>query len=309
MTLVLAVNGPESIWLLADRRLSYKGHQPKDDARKVMCLETNDGVAILGYAGLGATALGTEPADWMSAVLRGRNLLLEQSLGVLAEAMKKQLPPHMIRMPGNGGPAHTVIVPAFLGNEPRLYTIDMVFAPDRKSFAFRYTRRVIEKPAQATVRTPRFGIGGTGAPYLIQDKKWMRKLLRVVKANDRGRVSSLAVADHLAHLNYEVHLGTPDKSVGPRCIVVWRYRKGGFHKGGGGEQYYTGMTRDASGPPLLPTIGNGMDIRALIDALMPRTMKMFEAMRATGEPAMELDKDELNAELAHLPDEPDENLR
>lgn len=73
MTLIMAVTGPESIWLLADRRLSYADHSPKDDARKVMFLESTDGAAILGYAGLGATARGTEPADWMSAVLRGRN--------------------------------------------------------------------------------------------------------------------------------------------------------------------------------------------------------------------------------------------
>jgi hypothetical protein len=87
MTLVVTVNGREPIWLLADRRLSYKGRPPKEDGRKVMFLETTDGVATLGYAGLGATALGTEPADWMSAVLRGRNLPLEQSLGILAEAI------------------------------------------------------------------------------------------------------------------------------------------------------------------------------------------------------------------------------
>jgi hypothetical protein len=88
VTLILTVNGRESIWMLADRRLSCKGRSPKDDARKVMLVETTDGVAILGYAGVGATALGTEPADWMAAVLRGRNLPLEQSLGVLARAMK-----------------------------------------------------------------------------------------------------------------------------------------------------------------------------------------------------------------------------
>lgn len=95
MTLVLTVNGRETIWLLADRRLTYKGRPAKEDGRKVMFLETTDGVAILGYAGLGATALGTEPADWISAVLRSRNLPLEQSLGKLAEAIKKQLPRHL----------------------------------------------------------------------------------------------------------------------------------------------------------------------------------------------------------------------
>jgi hypothetical protein len=127
MTLVVAVARPETIWLLADRRLSFDSRPPKDDGRKIMFLETTDGVAILGYAGLGATARGTEPADWMSAVLRGRNLPLEQSLGVLADTMQKQFPRHMVRMPGKGGLAHTVIVPAFLGKEPRLYSIDLVF--------------------------------------------------------------------------------------------------------------------------------------------------------------------------------------
>jgi hypothetical protein len=94
MTLVVAVTTPESIWLLADRRLTKNGKVEKDDARKLMLLQTSDAHAILGYMGVGATALGTEPVDWMSNVLRGRrNLTLEQSLGVLADAAKRELPP------------------------------------------------------------------------------------------------------------------------------------------------------------------------------------------------------------------------
>jgi hypothetical protein len=258
VTLVVTVIGPETIWLLADRRLSFKGHPPRDDACKVMLLETNDGVAILGYAGLGATALGTQPADWMSAVLRGRNLPLEQSLAALAEAMKEQLPRHMVRMPGV--PAHHLIVPAFLGKEARLYTIDLVFAPDRQSCRFRYARRVVDKPELAAPRTPRLGIGGTGALYLVREKKWMRSLLRIVRAGDRGYMSSLAVADYLASMNYEVHLGTSDKSVGPRCVVAWRHRKGGIHNGGGGHQFYTGTAREPN-VPCLPAIVNGLDMQ------------------------------------------------
>lgn len=305
VTLVLTVNGPESIWLLADRRLSYEGRSPKDDARKVMFLETTDGVAILGYAGLGATALGTEPADWMSAVLRGRNFSLEQSLGALAEATKKQLPRHMLKMPVGGGLTHSVIVPAFLGKEPKLYTIDLAFAANRKSYAFRCTRHEVDNPPLAT--PPRVGLAGSGGHYLAQDKKWIRGLLRVVRANDRGQVSRLAVADHLASLNYGVHLGISDESVGPRCIVAWRHRKGGVHNGGGGHQCYTDRTRDAS-LPSLPTIANGMDVQALTSLMIPRMTKMLEAVLA-GQPAKELNKDEINAELARLPDKPDETLR
>ena len=76
MTLVVTINGPETIWVLTDRRLSSKGKAVKEDALKVMFLETTDGVAILGYCGLGATANQTEPSNWMSAVSRGRNLPL-----------------------------------------------------------------------------------------------------------------------------------------------------------------------------------------------------------------------------------------
>ena len=310
MTLIVAITGPESIWLLADRRLSYATKPPKDDGRKFMFLETTDGVAILGYAGLGATTgLGTEPSDWMSAVLRGRNLPMEESLGVLAKAMQEQLPQHMMQMPGKGRPTHHVIIPVFVGEEQRFYSIDLVPAPDQKSYEFRYARRLAESSPTDAPRTPRLGIGGTGAPYLMKKKNWMRELLRVVRANDRGKISPRAVADHLAVLNNDVHLAVTDKSVGPRCIVAWRFRKGGVHNGGGGQQFYTGPKRDANST-FLPIIGHGMDISALLEAMMPNTMKTLEAMRA-GEPAQDPDeeRDEINAILARLPTKPDEKLR
>jgi hypothetical protein len=307
VTLVLTVNGLESIWLLADRRLSFKTRAPRDDARKVMFLETADGVAILGYAGLGATAHGTEPADWMRAVLRGQNLPLEQSLGVIAEAMKKQFPRHLVQMPGINGPVHNVIVTSFVGNETRLYTIDLALSPDRKRYQFRYTRWQQTNLDSTTKRTPKFGLGGTGGIFLYNNKNWIRGLLQLVNANDHRQISDLVVADHLASLNYKVHSGIDDNSVGPRCIVAWRHRKEGIHKGGGGHQFYTERIRDTNSPSL-PTIGNGMDIEAITGILMPHMAKMFEGIKE-GEPVKDLDKDKLNAELARLPDTPDENLR
>jgi hypothetical protein len=139
----------------------------------------------------------------------------------------------------------------------------------------------------------------------MQDNKWMRNLLRAVRANERGNASARAVADYLAMLNSNVTV--IDEWVGPRCIVAWRFRKGGFHKGGGGQAYYTGLKRDASSPAL-PTIANGMDVRALVEAMMPRFTRDMEAMLA-GKPAPEWDRDEVNAELARLPHGPDETLR
>jgi hypothetical protein len=298
LTLIVAVNGPGSIWLLADRRLSYQGRPPMDDARKAMILETREGTAILGYAGLGATALGTEPADWMSAVLRGRSMPLEQSLGVLADAIRAQFPRHMVQMPrGVIRPLHTVLVPAFVNDDARLYSIDLVFAPDRKSYAFRYTRHVIG----ATQKSQRVVIAGSGTAFLARNPKWKRSLLRVVKAYDRGSVSPRAVADHLASLNYEVHLGTHDNTVGPKCIVVWRNGKGGTHKGGGGHHFYTNTTPDAN-TPALPTIVTGLDMAALATLIVSN---MSEGMQK-GQPLTELG---LNVDLARILVDPDDNLR
>lgn len=314
LTLVVAVTGPESIWLLADRRLSRGGRPVRDDARKIMTLETRDGVALLGYAGLGATALRTEPADWMSAVLRGRNFPLKQSLDVLAEAMKKQLPRHLVKMPLDAIAAHNVIVPAFLDDKLRLYSIDLEFAPDRKSYRFRYTRHVAKEPSStAPPTTQRFALGGSGAHYAMKDRERLRTLLRIIKAHDRGKVSALGVADQLAALNNDAHLAVADKSVGPRCIVVWRYRKGGVHGGGGGLQYYSGKTRDASSPGL-PAIACGQDIGAIAKVFTsPQSMSRMESMLAAmerGEPIeWPDDTDEINAALARFPHEPDEKLR
>lgn len=288
---------------MADRRLSDRGRVLKDDARKIMFLETTDGVAILGYAGLGATSAGTEPADWMSAVLRGRNLPLEQSLGVVADAMKREFPRHMLQMRGNTRPAHNVIVPAFLGDEARMYTIDMAFAPDRGSYRFRYTRHVIAKIAGKEPRTPRLSIGGSGALYLMQDRRWMRGLLRLVRACDRAKLRHQAVADQLAAINYQVHQNLEDGSVGPRCIVAWRNRKGGIHKGGGAQAFYFGTEPDRTGASL-PTIGNGTDIQAIGGILMRRIMQWNP-----GEGPPDMNLDDINDELAKLPEGPDEKLR
>ena len=70
---------------------------------------------------------------------------------------------------------------------------------------------------------------------------------------------------------------------------------------------YTGTTRDANSAAL-PTIATGMDVQAIVSAMMPHMSKMHEAMLA-GEPAKDLDKDEIIADLARFPHEPDENLR
>ena len=89
MILLISVAGQRAVWLSADRRLSQDGVPVKGDACKVMWLDTRDGQSILAYAGLGATGSGAELSEWMSRVLRGRDLPLGESLTALAEAMEQ----------------------------------------------------------------------------------------------------------------------------------------------------------------------------------------------------------------------------
>src|SRR5882724_2286642 len=176
MTLVVAVSGPKSIWLLTDRRISYQGRKANEDGRKLLFLDTNDGVALLGYAGLGSTALGTEPGDWMGRVLRGRKLPLETSLEVIAEAVRHHLPQHLESLRSAGTPSHNVIVTAFLRGEPRLYSIDLARAPSRAKYLFRFTRFVTGKQTKFGHIAPRVAVGGSGAVHLMSDRRWAREL-------------------------------------------------------------------------------------------------------------------------------------
>lgn len=307
MTLIVSANGRESIWMLADRRLSYQGRPPKDDGRKIMFLETTDGVAILGYAGLGATTGGTEPSDWMSSVLRGRKLSLEQSLGELSGALQRQFPKHLLQFPRNANAGHDIVIPCFVDGEVRLYSIHLAFAPDRKTHMFRYTRYVANPSISQPHRPPRIGLAGSGAIYLERNTKWIRELLRLVCACDSKRVSPLVVADQLARINKLAHLNTADGTVGPRCIVAWRHNKLGVHGGGGGHQFYDGTNREGE-TESLPSINNGLDISAIVKAMNPHMMARMSTY-PIDELVGEIDLEKMNDDFAKLPSDPDESLK
>jgi hypothetical protein len=275
-----------------------------------MNLETTDGVGLLAYAGLGATSRGTQPSDWMSAVLRGRGgLTFVQALGILATVATKELPTHITDIPGG----HSIIVPAFIrGVGPRIYTIDNVVDQSTGQHLYRYTSHQRTDSASSPPSGP-FAAGGTGGLYLVQkarkDKAWARALLRLGNAHDRGKVSDHLIADHLASLNYEAHQRVGDGSVGPRCIVVWRRRPDARRPApGGGQQCYTGLDRDRDSAAI-PTIAGGTDVASIAGRLIEHLQRRYKDRGNGRSPLLDLDKDEINRWLANLPSEPDEKLR
>ena len=296
MTFVAAVTSRHSIWMVADRRLSRAGRPLIEDARKILVLETTDGLALLGYAGLGATPAGTQPSEWMSRILRGRNWPLEPSLGAIAEGMKLRLPKHLKGVPDG----YVVIAPAFHGKRTKLYSIDIAADRFGRQNGFRYTRWNTDPVAD---QPPRFAFTGSGSLH-IDRRDWGRPLLRLLNAHDRKRITALVVADELARLANRVH--ERDSFTGKRSVVVWRYAKHGRHKGGGGIQSYDGTSRTSDGC-FLPHIAHGMDLAALVQTMLPFTQPRLVAL-LRGEPDPGEDINALNAALAGIPDQPDDTL-
>jgi hypothetical protein len=313
MTHVFSVQSRDTLWVLADRRLSYKGRPPKDDAVKVVSLETGDGVGVLAYAGLGATPRGTQPSEWMSAVLRGRGgLTFEQTLGGLAAVATRELPRHLAAIPDPSQRSHVIIAPAFIkGIGSRLYTIDYVI--DARTGEHRYSYRSHVRGDEP--QSIRIAGAGSGAGYTSKKSKtWHRALRSLVRDHDRGKVSDDMIADQLAGLNYEVYealkqsRGQDKDTVGPRSIVIWRRRRDArSDRPGGGHLLYTGTSRDQDMPGI-PTIINGNDVMALASVFMEMVHPLMTAVDF--DPSkFNLDTDEMNKRLAALPDTPDDKLR
>jgi hypothetical protein len=310
MTLILTIQTRGSIWLVADRRLSAPGMLPIDDAIKATRVYAADGVAILGYAGLGATARRNQPSQWVSDVLSGRrNLKLEEILSVVANAMRREFRPHMEGAKNNLLRQHSFIVPAFVNDRPRIYTIDMARIDER--WLFRYTRHTMGSTVASLQVTPPIALGGSGVAALLRIDPWKRHLLRLMKAYHRKRICGQTVAKYLAQLAYQSHQGTQDGTVGPDCLVVWQNSKQSKLRGGGDFAFFSRGAHIGVGS--IPTIDDGMDMVAMVKTFKEDLMRYFEAVFSAQErgekPPNMVFSEEAKQRLSKLPLKPDEKLR
>jgi len=296
MTLVLSVAGERTVWLLADRRLSRNGKPLQDDACKVLLLEAEDGVAVLGYAGLGKTVRGTEPSQWMNGVFRGLSGTVDGYLELLRQALEREFPRHVGHL---SNLYHHVIVAAYVKREPRVYTIDMLRDASTGKIEFRVTRHI-----QRHNKPPIFRLTGPGGIALLKDRLWMRPLARLVRAHDRGSIDHMPVANYLAGLNAQVSRAIGDASVSHQCVVACRHRDGG----GGHWTYEDGAFGGHISPP---SIVQGRDMVAFCEPLMEQFQGLFARMQAGEVDVRPSDQEmeELNKKIQLLPMTPDEKLR
>lgn len=299
------------MWLVSDRRLSSAGHLPIDNGIKATAIETVDGAAIIGYSGIGLTAMGSQPSHWVTQVLRGRNCTLEQSLQFLADAMFREFQPHLAKLDKAEFRKHRFLAPAFVNGEKRLYTFGV--APQGDTMR-PYLERQIIGGGLTRLRIPYpIAVTGSGAkalrPYFFN---FQRPLLSLVRDFDKMKVSSEAVSAFLADLSFKSHLNTRDESVGPNSLVVWRTAKHSRYSGGGGHAFYFG--KQSGNGPIVPGVAHGLDIaeigRLAWNLHWPQFKQQQEAKRLNEPiPEFRLRGEELTELISKLPTEPDEKLK
>jgi hypothetical protein len=312
VTHVFSVQSRDTLWVVADRRLSYEGRPAKEDAVKVVSLETVDGIGVLAYAGLGATPRGTQPSEWMSTVLRGRGrMTFEQTLGGLATVAAKELPRHLAAIPNPSQRSHVIIAPAFInGVGSRLFTID--YGIDTKTGKYRHSYMSHVRSVEPGSQSLRIAAAGSGISHTTKkNSDWLRALRSLVRDHDRGKVSDKVIADQLAALNFEVHeklTKKGDSTVGPRSIVIWHRRRDARRdRPPGGQLFYDGTNLDPNAAEI-PTIVNGTDVVAMIKIFVDLYNPVLTD--AGFDPnTIAIDTDEANRRLAALPQTPDDKLR
>jgi hypothetical protein len=215
----------------------------------------SDGVAIVGYAGLGATRAGNEPSAWINAAFRNQNGTVEQCITALAAASAAELPRHLDQFPSDYPRRQLIVAVCLVDGKPTMYTIGIGKKVGDAQFLAE-----IAKPMLPSGRAARIVAVGSGAEILSADRRWIRPLLRLVTAVDHGRITPQQVSKQLAQINVMVSERTT--TVGPRSIVALRISpSGGSHDG------YTGDQHDDSSPQV-PQLLQGFDIGAFAQALM-----------------------------------------
>jgi len=113
--------------MLTDRRLTFADGSFRDDAIKCVGVDLGSSRALLGYAGLGVTGAGTEFSIWVSNVLRGQRITLDQAMVCLMVTMLRSVHPHLIKERVR---SQVLLAPQFENGLPQIDGVDRVESPE-----------------------------------------------------------------------------------------------------------------------------------------------------------------------------------
>lgn len=301
MTLTIGAITRDEIWMVCDRRLSFLDKGPIDDAIKVFELVATDGVMLVSYAGLGITVGGMQPSEWLSNSLRNLEVTINQALGLIADNVEKYFAPQM-RTVAWSSPFHWFHIVTRVGDQTSAYYIALARHPATGQIHIEKKVALVDLRRK---RGPKKHIQVFGTTL----SKWeFRALCRALSERAGGRLSPSATAKQLGAVNFEVFSRLKEKTVGPRCVVVFKDKLGG-----GQTWFYTGTQQDRTTPGI-PAVTQGIDMQALFAGVVQEGMARAKAHEAEMREAMarkdhKTIQDLLMKQLENFPDMITANLR
>lgn len=261
VTITVSIATRDSIWTVADRQLMAGDEVSSTDARKIVGVDSTDGIALFGYAGRGAIA-SQDPSDWAMSVFDGLETDLRGYARHLAEAVARAIPVAERR----GAPGHLFVAAGVVDGQPVQYSL--VARSDG-----RLTLREFDKPNA-------FMLAGSGAAGLRTREKLVaegQELRDWIQRAEREEAHPREVTDRLAKWN-----AAAGEASGSRAIVAYRFVRDG--EVAAGRCFYDGTTLE---PPdsKIPQLTRGVDVGRIFELMKKQAM----GGRLTSEEAALLD--------------------
>jgi hypothetical protein len=262
MTQLLAFTSKTSVWLAADRRLTFE-RGLRDDAFKVFRLDTDDARCLIAYSGIGRTAGSTEISEWLPLITRGRRLTLLNALSDIAAIADHHLRPHL----GQRIPFHIFLIMAVEEHSISVYRIEI-----NLNFPKPLIHRVL--PNSESLLPPRFVFTGSGGAYIrVHERHQVRSIWRLLKQLDQGQPAASCIARHIGSMM--TRISSNCSGVSPSCIVS------AITRNSFSGHYYLEKDTIQTNTPMMPTVSHGMDISQLARSLQ-KAMAAGEIDAITG---------------------------
>jgi hypothetical protein len=309
VTLLVTVVSNYGVWQASDHRLTSAGRVVLDDAIKHTRLQSNDGRAIIAYAGFGRSINGVHLSEWVRRVLRGARRTLQDDMWALKCAADEVLVPLCLE----NGIFHTFSIAAWVNGKPQFYLITNRRSKSGAQYigqAFEWFRQEIPSGQGKTLINLE-GSGVLGLPQrevlenLIPGTLRRRHRKPTLRA-DVGAVLARIVRDASVTLNRPGAPKSIRNTVSRECVVTSLVPPEEAFR-----SRFFGWAKEAKRPFFQDVMG-GHDVNQLMEVLVPHTMpslqRDLERLKNDQLPEIKVDDNAINEELSKLDWKPSKKL-
>ena len=308
MTLVYAAQTKRSVWLMTDRRLSYGDSKraPHDDGVKQCHIYTEDGIVMLGYAGLGKTSVGIQPSTWMAGIFNGLKGTVPEHLELLKLRMLEQLPKHFKKIKSKEDVLlQPVIAPAIVNGKTRIFVVQFsAYRAHKRNLGIVAIPQYTNKLTGFKYNCCDLATGsGQREPFKIGNS-WRRELFNRLKLFDNAKVDGNYVAEHLNILNqYSASIHDDISEACDICFKSTNKTSGTYRFPLPNQQF------DNCGQAMIPTVMASKNLGPIVNAFKPLLIAQAKTFINNDDTHLEIALEHLKLDLEKISENPEEKLK